>query len=153
MTLSKPLSQDDESGFVFAQEMLQGDPTYAINFDRIQHHPEKGYIIFEYLRCHENQPHVTPHTSHPNKYFFKNKHKFLSLYQIAKDLNATLYLVNYAKMGTPHADLIRIMKVLSIDETDTHNPVRTENFETTRSVFSERFRKLNKECAYRSSAS
>ncbi|MFC5920253.1 hypothetical protein ACFPVS_05765, partial [Neisseria weixii] len=47
-------SQDDSSGFEFAQDMLQGDVTYAINFDRIQFHPEKGYLIFKYLRCHES---------------------------------------------------------------------------------------------------
>lgn len=67
---SKSLNQDDISGFEFAKEMLQGDDTYAINFDRVQKHPELGYIIFEYLRCHESQT-VTPHTSHPNRYFLK----------------------------------------------------------------------------------
>ena len=68
-TFSKSLGQDDSSGFEFAQEMLRGDVTYAINFDRVQKHPKYGYIIFEYLRCHEDQV-VTPHTSHPNRYFF-----------------------------------------------------------------------------------
>lgn len=145
-TFSKSLGQDDSSGFEFAQEMLRGDVTYAINFDRVQKHPKYGYIIFEYLRCHEDQV-VTPHTSHPNRYFFKNKFKFISLFQIAKDLDATLYLVNYAKKGTQHENLVKLMKVISIDEKNRTSPVTTEEVNTTRQQFSEWFRKLNKECA------
>lgn len=143
-TRSKPLTQDDSSGFEFAQDMLQGDVTYAINFDRIQFHPEKGYLIFEYLRCHESQS-VNPHTSHPNRYFQKNKFKFLSLFKIAQDLNATLYLVNYAAKGTLHADKVRVMKVVSVKE-GRSEPVETMNVETTREAFSAWFRKLNREC-------
>ena len=78
-TPSKSLGHDDSSGFEFVQEILQGDPTYAINFDRVQKHPQQGYIIFEYLRCHESQA-VNPYTSHPNRYFNKNKFKFISLF-------------------------------------------------------------------------
>lgn len=145
-TFSKSLGQDDSSGFEFAQEMLKGDATYAINFDRVQKHPQDGYIIFEYLRCHESQT-VTPYTSHPNKYFFKNKFKFISLFKIAKDLGATLYLVNYAKKGTRHEDLIKVMKVINVDENNPIKPVETEDCNTTREEFSEWFRELNKECA------
>lgn len=145
-TFSKSLGQDDSSGFEFAQEMLKGDATYAINFDRVQKHPQDGYIIFEYLRCHESQT-VTPYTSHPNKYFFKNKFKFISLFQIAKDLGATLYLVNYAKKGTRYEDLIKVMKVINVDENNPIKPVETEDCNTTREEFSEWFRELNKECA------
>lgn len=145
-TFSKSLNQDDSSGFEFAQEMLQGDATYAINFDRVQKHPEQGYIIFEYLRCHESQS-VTPHTSHPNRYFFKNKFKFISLFQIAKDLGATLYLVNYAKKGTKHEDLIKVMEVINVDENNYSSPVTTKEYYMTRAQFSEEFRRLNKECS------
>ena len=49
MESSKALSHNDDSGFFFAQEMLDGDVTAAINFDRLQKHPQYGYIIFEYL--------------------------------------------------------------------------------------------------------
>lgn len=103
-------------------------------------------LFFEYLRCHEDQV-VTPHTSHPNRYFFKNKFKFISLFQIAKDLGATLYLVNYAKKGTKHENLIKLMKVISVDETNRTSPVTTEEVNTTRQQFSEWFRKLNRECS------
>lgn len=145
MSGSKALSQDDSSGFAFAQEMLAGDPTYAINFDRIQKHPERGYIIYEYLLCEESQT-VNPHTSHPNRYFNKNSQKFISLNNIAKDLDAELYLVNYAKKGTKHEDKIKLMKVNSVNPSNTSNPVDTTDENMTRAEFSERFRELNKEC-------
>lgn len=96
---SKPLGKSDDSGFEFAKEMLQNDPTAAINFDRIQKHPTIGYIIFEYLLCEEDQK-VNPYTSHPNRYWHKNSKKFISLWELTKALDATLYLVNYAKKGT-----------------------------------------------------
>ena len=76
MSTSKPLGHDDESGFSFVREILQGDPTYAINFDRLQQHPKLGYLIFEFLLCEEVQV-VTPNTSHPNKYWYKNSRKFI----------------------------------------------------------------------------
>ena len=66
MAKSKQLFNDDSSGFEFVKEILEGDPTCAINFDRLQKHPQKGYIIFEYLLCEEEQK-VNPHTSHPNR--------------------------------------------------------------------------------------
>lgn len=97
---SKPLGIDDISAFEFVKEMLQGDPTYAINFDRIQWDSQLNqYIIFEFLLCDEKQM-VNPHTSHPNRYFHKNSQKFISLWNLAQKLNARLYLVNYAKIGT-----------------------------------------------------
>ncbi|STZ77421.1 hypothetical protein [Bergeriella denitrificans] len=142
---SKALGSDDSSGFEFAQEMLCGDPTYAVNFDRIQYHPQKGYIIFEYLRCHESQT-VTPYTSHPNRYFHKNRRKFEALYRIAQDLQATLYLVNYAAAGTPHADEILLMRVQSVNA-EAEAPVQTEDFRTNRAAFSRWFRNLNAACA------
>lgn len=144
LSFSKPLSKGDDSGFEFAQEMLQGDVTYAINFDRIQFHPELGYIIFEYLLCDEKQT-VTPYSSHPNRYFHKNSRKFVSLFKISQDLNATLYLVNYAKKGTRHEDKILVMYVRSVNE-NNNPPVQTEDYRMTRLQFSEWFRQLNYEC-------
>ena len=65
---SKPLGHDDTSGFEFVKEILDGDPTAGINFDRLQRHPTKGYIIFEWLLCDEKQQ-VTPYSSHPKNYW------------------------------------------------------------------------------------
>lgn len=143
-SFSKPLSKSDDSGFEFAQEMLQGDATYAINFDRIQFHPKLGYIIFEYLLCDEKQT-VTPYSSHPNRYFHKNSRKFISLFRVSRDLNATLYLVNYAKKGTRHENEVLLMRVISVDE-NNYPPIQTEDVRTTRLEFSAWFRELNCEC-------
>lgn len=140
---SKALGHDDSSGFEFAQEMLAGDITAAINFDRIQRHPEKGYIIFEYLLCEEAQT-VTPYTSHPNRYWHKNSRKFIALWNVAKDLDAKLVLVNYAKKGTKNEDKVKVILVNKIDEKE--GITKYKEFKWTRKQFSDWFRKLNKEC-------
>jgi len=143
MALSKPLGKEDESGFSFVKEILQGDPTYGINFDRLQKHPRYGYIIFEFLLCEETQT-VTPHSSHPNRYWHKNAQKFISLFRVANDLHAKLFLVNYAKAGTKHADMVKVIMVL---ETDIKKGITKEECKYfTRAAFSEWFRNLNKEC-------
>tara|TARA_Y100001970_G_C14188299_1_gene833870 strand:+ start:1517 stop:1951 length:435 start_codon:yes stop_codon:yes gene_type:complete len=143
MSKSKPLIHDDSSGFDFVKEILDGDPTCAINFDRLQHHPELGYIIFEYLLCDEKQM-VNPWTSHPNRYWNKNKRKFISLFEVAKDLPAKLILVNYAKINTTHSDKIKVIEVLSIDSTT--GIVDSKETNMTRGKFKSWFRNLNKEC-------
>jgi len=139
---SKALSNNDQSGFDFAREMLAGDPTAGINFDRLQRHPRYGYIIFEYLLCEAAQR-VTPHTSHPRRYWHKNRRKFLSLWRVARDLNAALFLVNYAKKGTPHEDEILVIRVKGMDETGIQSE---EIRQYTRADFQRWFRKLNREC-------
>ena len=111
---SKPLSHGDDSATQFVIEMLKGDPTFAVNFDRIQWDNEnKCYVIIEYLLSDESQfPRgITPYTSHPNRYFHKNSQKFISLWDIANDLHATLYLVNYSKKGTQYENQVLLMKV------------------------------------------
>ena len=143
MALSKPLGTDDNSGFAFAKEMLKGDHTCAVNFDRLQKHPKIGYIIFEYLLCDEAQM-VTPFTSHPNRYWHKNAQKFISLYGAAQSLKATLFLVNYAKRGTKHEDKVKVIKVLEIDEKE--GITKEKSKELSRVKFSDWFRKLNAEC-------
>lgn len=143
MRTSKPLGHDDQSGFSLVQEMLKGDPTYAINFDRLQKHPKYGYLIFEFLLCEESQV-VTPNTSHPNKYWHKNSRKFIALWEASIALNATLYLANYAKLGTKHEDKITVIKVLDIDH--SKGITKEQKIDFTREEFGEWFRKLNSEC-------
>ena len=143
MSNSKPLGIEDKSGFAFVKEILKGDSTFAINFDRLQKHPQRGYIIFEFLLCEEKQL-VNPHTSHPNRYWHKNSQKFISLFKVSQALKATLYLVNYAKTGTKHADKIKVMKIISVD--DKNGITQEESNNSTRMEFSEWFRKLNAEC-------
>lgn len=139
---SKPLDKNDQSGFEFAKEMLNGDPTYAINFDRLMYSAKKNqFYIIEYLLCDEKQT-VTPYTSHPNKYW-GNKMKFIALWKAARALNATLYLVNYAKKGTKHEDEILLIEVESV----TIDKLTGKNTKMTRKSFSDWFRALNKSCS------
>ncbi len=140
--VSKKLGHDDESGFYFAQEMLDGNPTAAVNFDRLQKHPKLGYIILEYLLCEEDQV-VTPYTSHPNRYWNKNKNKFLSLWRAKLDFNAKLYLVNYAKKGTKAEDEVLLIEVLDINENGICDEKKTK---FKREDFKKWSIELNKEC-------
>ena len=56
MSKSKPLLSSDDSADEFVRECLKGDPTYGINFDRIQTNSQTGkYLILEYLLCDEKQ--------------------------------------------------------------------------------------------------
>lgn len=147
MIHSKPLKHDDTSAFEFVQEMLKGDPTCAINFDRIQwDNEEERYVIVEFLLCDEKQfsRGITPYTSHPNRYFHKNAQKFISLWKLAQRLDAKLYLVNYAKKGTKYEDQVLLMEVTNVDESDEKEPVKTNNRKMTREEFSEWFRNLNR---------
>jgi len=143
---SKPLGFEDSSAFDFVKEMLSGDPTYAINFDRIQWDSEEDcYVIVEFLLCDEKQfsRGVTPYTSHPNRYFNKNAQKFISLWELTQHIGAKLYLVNYSKSGTKHEDEVLLMEVQSVNKNSVI-PVKTNDTILTRAQFSKWFRALNK---------
>lgn len=142
MAQSKPLGHDDSSGFEFVKRALGHHPTAAVNFDRIQKHPDKGYIIFELLKCEETQL-VTPYTSHPNRYWAKNASKFLSLWRAKQDFCASLYLVNYAQAGTKYADQVLLIEVLDMDEKGITRERKTKH---TMKSFSAWFVELNNQC-------
>lgn len=142
MSESKMLVHDDSSGFEFVKRALGSNVTAAINFDRIQKHPSEGYIIFELLKCEEDQR-VTPYTSHPNRYWNKNSRKFLSLWRMKQDFHSKLYLVNYADAGTKYADQVLVIEVLDMDE----NGITAERQKQhTMASFSEWFIKVNNQC-------
>lgn len=139
---SKTLGHDDTSGFEFVKEALGENVTVAVNFDRLQKHPEKGYIIFEMLKCEKSQ-NVTPYTSHPRRYWNKNANKFLALWRAKQDFAATLYLVNYAEAGTPHENEVLVIEVCDMDE---NGITREEVTKHTRETFSKWFSELNNQC-------
>ncbi len=142
---SKPLSHGDDSATEFVIEMLKGDSTFAVNFDRIQWDNKNNcYVIIEYLLCDESQftRGITPHISHPNRYFHKNAQKFISLWQIASDLHAILFLVNYSKKGTKFDNQVLLMKVEEVNA-ESQNPVKTLDSKITRDQYSAWFRELN----------
>jgi hypothetical protein len=146
LLVSKSLEHSDQSGFEFTKELLSNDPTYAINFDRIQwDNTINKYVIVEHLLCDERQFErgITPFTSHPNKYFRFNKHKFISLWAMAQKIGAVLYCVNYSKKGTSYENEVLLLEVTNVDENSVL-PVITINTKFTRDEFATWFRKLNK---------
>jgi len=148
---SKKLTSNDQSGFDFVQEMLNGDATFGINFDRVQwDNKHKKYVVIELLLCDEKQ-NVDPYTSHPNRYFFSKKEKsiigngrkFIKLWELSLKLEANLFLVNYAKKGTLHEDKVLLMWVINVDKNNKTTPVRTKDIKFTRDEFSTKFREMN----------
>lgn len=142
MAYSKPLGHDDTSGFEFVKRALGKNVTAAVNFDRLQKDPNNGYIIFEFLKCEENQT-VTPYSSHPNRYWDKNASKFLSLWRAKQDFNAKLFLVNYAESNTRYANEVLVIEVLDMDE---NGITQERQIKHTMKSFSEWFVKLNNQC-------
>ena len=143
---SKPLSGSDESGSEFTREMLQGDPTYGINFDRIQwDSKDKCWILIENLRCHEKQfsKGITPFSSHPNRYFSKNSMKFVRLWELTLKLKGKLFLVNYSKLGTKFGNEVLLMEVKNVNR-GGKPPVDTKDTKFSRDEYSKWFREMNK---------
>jgi len=142
---SKPLQHGDESGFSFVQEMLSGQDNYGINLDRIMYlKDENQFIVFEFQKCEEKQSEngVTPHTSHPKRYWWKCYRKYLCIWKIVEALKAKFYVINYAESGTKHANEVKVIIVENITESGMTS---TESC-VTRDEFRERFQKLNMRC-------
>ena len=93
--------------------------------------------------CEEKQR-VNPHSSHPKRYWHLNSRKFISLHNVAQDLNAELYLVNYAKRNSMHESKVKVIKVISVNKKGI---LEEEIWNTSRESFSKWFRKLNEECS------
>lgn len=138
------LGHCDESGFQFQQEMLKGTPSAAINFDCLLYHPIHGTIIIELLQVSKEAQKngVTPYNSHPNRYWHKNKQKFISLWNYTQDVSGKLLCVNYAPTGTKCADMVGILRVVNA----TNDGYQTQLKEWDRETFSRWYRQFNKEC-------
>ncbi|MGJ0148882.1 hypothetical protein ACP0SG_02890 [Campylobacter lari] len=92
---SKIISKNDDSSKEFIIKCLNSDKTYGFDIDSIyllHDNKTNQYYIFEYLKCESG--YLIPHTSDP-KYYPYNWRKFHSLFQLSKQLNAKLILVNY----------------------------------------------------------
>lgn len=105
---SKPLSKGDDSAKELIIDCLKGTFTGGFDLDSVYCIDGK-YIVFEYLKCDT----VRPFKSHPNRYWKKNKRKFISLWNISQKLDATLILVNYEDSR----EQFKVIKVLELDET------------------------------------
>lgn len=88
---SKKISKIDEDAKKLIIETLGEEFTGGFDIDSIYHMPDGKWVILELLKCDT----VRPFDSHPNRYWFKNSRKFLSLWQLSKELKGDLILINY----------------------------------------------------------
>lgn len=122
-------SRIDNSSFAISKACLGFDVNYGFNVDKVLFFPQvQECAIFEYLLCEASQK-INPYSSHPNRYYRKNAHKFQSLLKLSQSLQTPVYMLNYAKEGL-HVNKVLFMKLLDIDTHDI-DPVKTLNKETT----------------------
>lgn len=126
--------------------MLCGYPSAAINFDCILYHPINGATIIELLQVspEAQEQGVTPYNSHPNRYWYKNKQKFISLWNYTVDANGILLCVNYAPAGSKCENMVGILRVFDADD----NGFKTRMTEWDRNTFSKWYIRYNKECRW-----
>lgn len=138
------MGHSDGSGFQFQQEMLNGSPSAAINFDCLLYHPIYGATIIELLQVspEAQERGVTPYTSHPNRYWHKNKLKFISLWNYTQDCHGLLLCVNYAPTGTKYENLVGVLRVTNA----TDAGYETRLTECDRKYFSKWYIQYNKAC-------
>lgn len=142
---TKALMRPDESNFYFTVECLGPNAkNYAINLDRIMWDGAKFYI-FEFQKCslEAQEKGITPHNSHPHRYWDRCRRKYLAIWRMVQTVGAAFYVVNYSEKGTPCEDQVRWMRVDSMDETGF---TKQEDRLLTREEFAKWFRNLNEHC-------
>jgi hypothetical protein len=128
--------------------MLEGGDNYGINIDRLMYDSEKDeFIAIEFQKCEEKQGEkgVTPHTSHPMRYWKRCWRKYESIWRVVKKLGATFFVINYAEKNTKYQQEVRVLKVINVTETG----MKAESFTMTRQQFKARFQALNRRCGKR----
>ena len=91
MINSKKISKVDEDAKRLIIEVMGNELTGGFDVDSIYQMPNKEWVILEFLKCDT----VRPFESHPNRYWFKNSQKFISLWNLKNDLKGELLLINY----------------------------------------------------------
>ncbi len=109
---SKPISKIDEDSKQMQIDALKGDQGHGFDIDTI-YRVESVWCVFEYLKC--DSEYASPYTSDPARYP-KNWKKFHSLFQIAKQLNGKLILVNYSTRAKDKNEVkVMIVKDINYD--------------------------------------
>ncbi|MCM1441558.1 MAG: hypothetical protein NC131_20475 [Roseburia sp.] len=106
---SKPISKIDDASKQMQIDALKGDQGHGFDIDTI-YYVEGVWYVFEYLKC-ENE-YVSPYSSDPARYPW-NWRKFHSLFQITKQLNGKLILVNYSTRDKDK-DEVKVMIVKNV---------------------------------------
>lgn len=105
---SKAIGKADDDAKILIIEALEGKHTGGFDLDSIYKIGDTYYVL-EFLKCDT----VRPNKSHPNRYWFKNSQKFISLWDISKKLEGYLFLVNYEESR----EQFKVIKVLELDKT------------------------------------
>ena len=118
------------SSFSFSQIMLNGDMTYGFNPDALLFDPKHNKcFIFEFLLCSKDQK-IGPYQSHPNRYFYKNKKKFINLFDFSQAIESPLYLINYSEKDHFGSDDVLWMHCQNVEPMNQYSPVKTHNTKT-----------------------
>lgn len=145
-TESKPLGKSDQSAFDFVQECLGGGSNFAVNFDRLAFdHLSGRFIVIEFQKVDQWQAGsgITPHTSHPVKYWDRCWRKYIALWRAVQKLEADFYVINYSEKGSPFEDQIRVMQIFSLNSDGIK---KWSDWKCTRTEFAEFFREMNLRC-------
>ena len=104
---SKKISKADDDAKKLIIEVMGDELTGGFDIDSIYKMPDGTWLVMEFLKCDT----VRPFDSHPNRYWFKNSQKFISLWSITQELKGKLVLVNYEDSR----EQFLIIKVKNID--------------------------------------
>tara|TARA_Y100000389_G_C17012910_1_gene295063 strand:+ start:43 stop:456 length:414 start_codon:yes stop_codon:yes gene_type:complete len=127
MYKSKPIKKADDDAKELIIELLAGKNTGGFDLDSI-YIIEDRYFVIEFLKCET----VRPHKSHPNRYWFKNSQKFLSLWKITQKLEGRLFLLNYEETR----EQFLLIEVLNLDNLGIKKEIKKElNFQQIQSWF------------------
>lgn len=119
--MSKPIRKTDDSAKQLIIEALEGNQTGGFDLDSV-YFIDGIYYVLEFLKCDT----VRPNKSHPNRYWYKNAQKFISLWNITRKLDGLLYLVNYEDSR----EQFKVIKVLELSGTGIIREISKEwNFQ------------------------
>lgn len=129
---SKPIGKTDDDAKKVIIEALEGNLTGGFDIDSI-YLIKDTYYVLEFLKCDT----VSPVDSHPNRYWFKNSQKFISLWRITQKLEGKLFLVNYEDSR----EQFKVIKVLELTDSGIK---KEKSWNWTFEQFKEWFQELNK---------
>lgn len=130
---SKPIGTADEGAKELIMEIMGEELTGGLDIDSLYHIPDRGWVVLEFLKCDS----VRPFDSHPNRYWYKNCQKFLTLDRLVTDLDGELLLVNYE-------DSREQFLVIEVEEMDRGGIQEETTREMTFEEFSAYFIGLNR---------
>lgn len=110
MTKSKVLWKEDEGVKILLMKILGDNHTWWFDLDSI-YCVNWEYTVIEFLKC-DNTP---AKVSHPKFYAWKNKQKWISLWNITQKLWWRLILLNYEMSEWEIWENFKLMLVESLD--------------------------------------